>query len=68
MTMSLIHQIELAELGLDDLGLTELATTDPRFVPDERISLRESFARAIRSSARSGLRLADRIDPACQAA
>ncbi|MBN9104198.1 MAG: hypothetical protein J0I14_04265 [Propionibacteriaceae bacterium] len=63
MTMSLIHQIELAERGL-----TEFDIIDPRFVPAERASLRESFARAIRSSARSGLRLADRLDPACQAA
>lgn len=63
MTLSLIHQIELAERGL-----AEFDVIDPRFVPDERTSLRESFAKAIRSSARSGLRLADRLDPACQAA
>jgi hypothetical protein len=63
MTIALVHQIELAERGLADVD-----TIDPRFVPAERTSLRESFARMIRSSARTGLRLADRIDPACQPA
>ena len=63
MTLSLIHQIELAERGLADFDII-----DPRFVPDEVPSLREAFARMIRTSARSSLRLADRIDPACQAA
>jgi hypothetical protein len=63
MTVSLITQIELAERGLE-----EFYTIDPRFVPAERTSLREWFARAIRTSARSSLRLADRIDPVCQPA
>lgn len=63
MTIALIHQIETAERGL-----TRFQPIDPRFVPSERTSPREVFARLIRSSARSGLRLADRIDPACQPA
>ena len=63
MTMSLIHQIELAERGLTTPDLT-----DPRFVADEHRSLRESFGRLLRSGAKSGLRLADRLDPAYHAA
>ena len=64
MTIQLMHQIQLAERELPMID----PSADPRFVPHATHSLRESFAQAIRSSARSGLRLADRIDPACQVA
>jgi hypothetical protein len=64
MTIQLATQIQSAERALG----TTTAVTDPRFVPDERFSLREASARFIRSSANSGLRLADRLDPACHPA
>lgn len=64
MIITLTHQIQAAELGLATFD----ASTDPRFVPAERFSLREAGARLLRSGANSGLRLADRLDPACQAA
>ena len=64
MTIQLIHQIQSAERGLT----TGTLTTDPRFTPSSRRSLREAGARLIRSSANQGLRLADRIDPHCQPA
>jgi hypothetical protein len=65
MTIQLIHQIQSAERGFTTDTLT---TTDPRFTPSSRSSLREAGARLIRSSANQGLRLADRIDPHCQPA
>ncbi len=64
MTIQLIHQIQSAERGFT----TDTFTTDPRFTPSSRPSLREAGARLIRSSANQGLRLADRLDPHCQPA
>lgn len=64
MTIALMNQIQSAEYGLTR---TE-PSTDPRFVPAARFSLREASARLIRSSANHGLQLANRIDPNCQPA
>ena len=64
MTIPLMNQIQSAEYGHNLVD----RTADPRFVPTPRIvpaprfSLRNSGARLIRSSARRGLRLADRIE------
>ncbi len=58
MTIPLMNQIQSAEYGHNLVD----RTADPRFVPAPRFSLRNSGARLIRSSARRGLRLADRIE------
>ena len=59
MTISLMHQIQLAERGLTTFD----ATTDPRFVADAPSGARELGARLLRSTAGFGLKLADRLDP-----
>jgi hypothetical protein len=64
MTGQFIINIQLAEREFESGDFAD----DPRFVPEERPSLREVGARLLRSSAHSGLRLADRLDPACHPA
>ncbi|HEX5334861.1 MAG TPA: hypothetical protein VFW55_03205 [Propionicimonas sp.] len=59
MTISLMHQIQLAERELTTFD----ATTDPRFVADAPSGVRELGARLLRSTANVGLRLANRLDP-----
>jgi hypothetical protein len=58
MTMTLMHQIQLAERELTTVD----HSADPRFVPNANHSLREFGARLLRTSAVRGLRLADRLD------
>lgn len=59
MTVSLMHQITLAERELTTIN----ATLDPRFVADAPNGVRELGARLLRTTANKGLRLADRLDP-----
>ncbi len=59
MTISLMHQIQLAERELTTID----ATTDPRFVADAPRGVRELGARLLRSTTHVGLRLANRLDP-----
>jgi hypothetical protein len=59
MTISLMHQIQLAERELTTVD----ATTDHRFVADAPAGVREFGARVLRSTAGLGLRLANRLDP-----
>jgi len=59
MTLQLTTQIVVAERDLR----AALFTQDPRFVPTDRSTIRGIGARAIRSVAGLGLRMADRLDP-----
>jgi hypothetical protein len=62
MTISLMHQIQLAERELTTIE----ASADPRFVADAPNGVRELGARLLRTTANQGLRLANRLDPEYQ--
>ena len=62
MTISLMHQIQLAERE----PITMNAALDPRFVADAPRGARALSAWLLRSSANRSLRLANRIDPEYQ--
>ena len=59
MTIQLANQILTAER---DLGAAT-TTHDGRFVPNAQLTLRGFGVRAIRTTAKTSLRLADRLDP-----
>jgi hypothetical protein len=59
MTIQLTTQIMTAER---DLGAAT-TTHDGRFVPNAQLTLRGLGVRAIRTTAKTSLRLADRLDP-----
>ena len=59
MTIQLTNQIMTAER---DLG-TATTTHEGRFVPTAQFTLRGLGVRAIRTTAKKSLRLADRLDP-----
>ena len=62
MTISLMHQIQLAERE----PTTIEATLDPRFVPNAPRGARTLSAWLLRSTANRCLRLANRLDPEYQ--
>ena len=64
MTVSLMHQIQLAERDLTTIN----ATLDPRFVPNAPRGARVLSAWLLRSGADRSLRLANRLDPEYQCA
>jgi hypothetical protein len=59
MTIQLTNQIMTAERDLD----AATTTHEGRFVPTAQLTLRGLGVRAIRTTAKTSLKLADRLDP-----